>query len=369
MAKDPPTIEFGLVDTNRYGSNFGNWGNAVLGPDGKYYFCLGNHDRTDGGTDDSLLVSYDPESKKHEILLYSKDLFGPAGEGKWHGRPDINPDNGDMYLIGFYHGHVVYYNIYTRKAADLGAPVPGKGWPEHIWDWRRDRLYGVGDPVQNTGGVLVYDTKNKATVFQGIPADSQTGKPIDWYGRARLLDRETGALYGSTSSSPYNIVKYDPAANRFTRMKSTLASRLRAWTDRKEKDGSFWVIGEGGDIYRFYPEQDRVEYKGKNWGTNGFYTASLERSPDGRYLYYSLSNDAYKEGLPIIQYDTQTNQKKVIAFLASFYASQRNYVVSKIYGAALSADGSSYFVTCNGKTTSGMRMQAMFNVHIPLSER
>ena len=113
LAQTPPMIDFGLVDINpqRYGTEYGAWGNVVYGPDGKYYFGFGDHSSSQGGQDGSLLVSYDPATKKHEILLFSKDLFGPKGEGKWHGRPDINPSNGDMYLIGFYHGHVVHYNI------------------------------------------------------------------------------------------------------------------------------------------------------------------------------------------------------------------------------------------------------------------
>lgn len=367
VVQTPPTIDFGLVDINpqRYGTEYGAWGNVVRGPDGKYYFGFGNHSSSQGGQDGSLLVSYDPATKKHEILLFSKDLFGPSGEGKWHGRPEINPRNGDMYLIGFYHGHVVYYNIYTKQAKDLGAPVPGSGWPEFSWDWRRERLYGVGD---GTGSILVYDTKNKTVIHQGRPVDSVTGQAFRWDDRARLIDQTTGNVYGSDQNN--HITKYDPTTNTFTIMKSTLPSTLRAWTNEKDADGSFWIFDRTGNVFKFYPEQDRLQPEGKNWA-NGVYTASIERSPDGHFLYYSVADNgpATATGLPIIQYNTQTNQKKAIAFLIPFYARTHNYQTTKIYGEALSADGSSLFVISNGNIVNGPRIPSMLDIHIPASER
>ena len=45
-------------------------------------------------------MDYDPVKKHSEILLFSKDILGAGGEGKWHCRMDINPGNGDMYFIG-----------------------------------------------------------------------------------------------------------------------------------------------------------------------------------------------------------------------------------------------------------------------------
>src|SRR4051794_7293795 len=59
VAQTPPKIDFGLVDINpqRYGTEYGAWGNVVYGPDGKYYFGFGDHSSFQGGQDGSLLVS------------------------------------------------------------------------------------------------------------------------------------------------------------------------------------------------------------------------------------------------------------------------------------------------------------------------
>lgn len=58
LAQTPPTIDFGLVDINpqRYGTEYGAWGNVVDGPDGKFYFGFGDHSSSQGGQDGSLLV-------------------------------------------------------------------------------------------------------------------------------------------------------------------------------------------------------------------------------------------------------------------------------------------------------------------------
>ena len=150
-------------------------------------------------------------------------------------------------------------------------------------------------------------------------------------------------------------------------MKSTLSADLRAWTNQKEADGSFWIFDKTGNVYKFYPEQDKVQSMGKNWG-NGVYTASIERSSDGKFLYYSIadSGQALSAGVPIIQYNTQTHQKKVIVFLSPFYAKTHDYASNKIYGEALSSDGSSLFVVSNGNRVNGPRYPAVYNISLPV---
>jgi hypothetical protein len=362
VAHVPPTIDFGVLDINpqKYGADYGSWGNVVRGPDGKYYFGLGDHSTATGGHDGALLMDYDPVKKQSEILLFSKDILGARGEGKWHCRMDINPANGDMYFIGFYNGNLMYYNIYSHQAKDLGKPSPGDGWPEGAWDWQRNRYYAVGN---GKGGILVYDIQTRKTIHTGLPVDSVTGKTFHWSSRARLIDRTTGNVYGSDLDG--HMTKYDPVTNTFTIMKSTLHGELRAWTNEKDADGSFWIFDTKGNMFKFYPEQDHVQYLGKNWG-NGVYSASIERSLDGKYLYYSIaeSSSALLAGSPIIRYNTQTNQKIAITFLSHFYIKKYNYTSNKIYGEALSFDGSSLFIVSNGNIMNGTRYPAIYNISL-----
>ncbi|GAC1662185.1 MAG: hypothetical protein PVS3B1_37770 [Ktedonobacteraceae bacterium] len=207
-------------------------------------------------------------------------------------------------------------------------------------------------------------------IHQGQPVDANSGQPIVWGTRVRLLDRQTGNLYGTDTA--YHLVKYDVATNKFTLMKSLLQSDLRAWTSQKDASGAFWVFDAKGNVYKFYPEQDRIEYQGKNWGDNGWYVTFIEQSANGRYLYYSLSataGSAISQGLPVIQYDTQTKQRKVLAFLADYYLQAHQYQGTKIYGGALSADGNALFLISNGNLTNGTRIPSLLNIHIPDSEK
>ncbi len=368
VAATPPAIEFGLVQLTRYGDEFGHWGNVVQGPDGKFYFGLGNHQDGDGGGR-SLLVAYDPDTRRDEILMYSIDVLGHK-EGKWHGRPDIDPANGDMYIQGFFVGDLIHYNIYSRKITVVGKPVEGTQLPEHIWDWERERLYATTQNDDGTakGDLLVYDTRNRQVIFYGRPVDSQTAALLHWDNRTRCLDRETGCLYG-TDTNTKHLIRYDPGTNTFLRLNSRLQGQLRAWTNMKDPDGKFWIFDDVGNIYTFYPDQDLVAYQGKNWVT-GCYVSFLEKSPGGRYLYYSIaqSGAGAKYGMPIIQYDTRTNQKKAIAFLHEFYKKNYNYTSDKIYGGALNQEGSCFFVALNGKLGE-TRRQSMLYIHIPESER
>jgi len=375
IAQTAPTIDFGVatIDPQTYSSDYGAWGNSVLGPDGKYYFGLGDHSAATGGFNGALLMDYDPRKNQLEIDLFSKDILGAGGEGKWHCRPEINPWTGDMYLIGFYNGNLIHYNIYSHFAQDMGQPSPGDGWQEGTWDYLRNLYYGVGNgnPTTNSGGgkVLVYDTLHQKTLYAGLPVDSLTGQTFNWSPRARLVDHTTGMFYGSDHAT-HRLAKYDPRTNTFTLMQSQIGSDLRAWTNRKGWDGSFWIFDSIGDVYKFYPEQDKVQYMGKNWA-NGVYTASIEESWDGKYLYYSVSDTSpfNQTGGPIIQLNTQTNQRKAIAFLASFYQTNHNYQLTKIYGVALAPDGRTLFASANGNFVGGARYPSILNISIPASER
>src|SRR5690348_11433322 len=74
IAQTPPTIDFGVavIDEKKYSTDYGDWGNVVHGPDGKYYFGLGDHSDETGGSNGALLMDYDPLKKQPEILLFSK---------------------------------------------------------------------------------------------------------------------------------------------------------------------------------------------------------------------------------------------------------------------------------------------------------
>ncbi len=86
------------------------------------------------------------------------------------------------------------------------------------------------------------------------------------------------------------------------------------------------------------------------------------------------NGEARKMGTPVIQYNIQTNQKKVIAFIGPYYHEKYGYVAQGTFGIELSEDGSFLVIQTNGGFGPDFLNQrkdqpAIFVVHIPEAER
>ena len=104
--------------------------------------------------------------------------------------------------------------------------------------------------------------------------------------------------------------------------------------------------------------------------------ANMCFSPKKKYMYYLPGADtaAFLYGTPVVQYDTTTNRKKVIAFINDFYLDTYGYSPGGTYGLELDEKGESLFFYTNGQFStkelgSGYGRPAIFHVHIPASER
>ena len=412
VAKTAPAIDFAIVQgldpwylpsfESRKGGIYGGWGDVTKGPDGCFYFSIGNH-MSFGGT--AYIHKYDPVTKTQSIVVdlkktvgYSDDVFG---DGKFHGDPDIGP-GGDMWLLSFYGpgpteedlnttyggSWLIRYNIFTGETENLGIPLGGESWPYHAYDWQRGLLFGVG-AINNY--VIAYDTKERRMIYGASPPQN-----IAWYERGVMLDRDTGIVY-TTDSKVYpgsgltdhyrgdqHFVSYERRNNTFTNMNATVPpnpvtgkiSAMRAHTKIKEDDSAFWCMDVSGAMFKFYPDEDRTEPVGINWGKEGKYTSNMCFSPEKRFIYYLPGADthAYTYGTPVVQYDTRTNTKKVIAFLNEFYLDKYGYSPGGTYGLELDEKGESLFFYTNGCFTtkelrSGYGRPAIFHVHIPETER
>ncbi|MFC1693338.1 hypothetical protein ACFL1R_07530 [Candidatus Latescibacterota bacterium] len=387
---------FYLVRHPKGNGIYGGWGDVTRGPDGCFYFSIGNHRSYGGAT--AYIIRYDPSTKTQKIVLDSQKLIGwtddEFGEGKFHGDPDIDP-GGDMWLLTFFGpyptqeeldkgiyrgGYLVYYNIFTGKSENLGIPLEGESWPYHCYDWERGVVFGVGELK---GMVIAYDTRARKMIYGGCPPPD-----IHWPSRNNLLDRETGKIYATNSKSrdqeSYHFVSWERQNNKFTIMKCETpknpitgkSGSLRAYTKKKDDDGAFWCFDRNGTLFKFYPEEDRTELVGVNWGKSGKYMANMRFSPGKRYIYYVMdaATDASEYGTPVVQYDTKTNRKKVIAFLNDFCLGKYGYSPGGTYGFELDEKGESIFFYTNGRFTtkekgSGYGRPAIFHVHIPESER
>lgn len=399
IAATPPVIDFAIVQglepeylhsfDSVTGGFYGGWNDVTRGPDGCFYFSIGNH--LSYGAN-ARVIRYDPAAKTQRVTLSTKDLIGwgpeDFGDGKLHGDLDIGP-GGDMWALTWFGptpseedwrtvykgGWLIHHNVFTGVSECLGIPLEGETWPYHNYDWQRGVLLGAG----HFGAVIVYDTNERRMIYGGACPDG-----IVWTNRAILLDRETGMFYTSDGRSPHHMVRYERRNNRFTVMNSTVPSnpatgapsRLRAYTRRKDADGAFWCFSANGAMFRFFPGEDRVEPRGVTWGPEGIYTSGVRFSPKGRYLYYlpGAQTRGFDFGTPLVQYDTQTGRKKVLAFLRDYYLGEYGYGAGGVYGLALDPRGESVFFYVNGRFTERDKgcsygRPAIFHVHIPASER
>ena len=116
-------------------------------------------------------------------------------------------------------------------------------------------------------------------------------------------------------------------------------------------EGFFWCFDYQGTFFKFYPDRDKTELVGVNWEKSGVYTATIAMSPHNRYIYYmpGSSSGSVEWGHPVVQYDTQTGRKKVLAFLNEYYHEKYGYLIGGSFGIELSEDGSLLVIQTNGK--------------------
>jgi len=405
VATTPPTIDFapirGLIPEFFPEDNTGmwsQWGEVTKSPDGRFYMATGDHRCKNAQV---FITEYDPVKKEQRIVVDVGKVCGwkegQYVDGKIHGRMDILPDGtliaatwlgrdvkqDDLdhgYVPG---GHLLTYNVNTGMAKYHGVPFYGDSWPYHSIDTQTGILYAVG----NYGTFMAYDVLKGRLLYGGMPSDG-----IRWNTRAMLLDERTGLVYGSDTEvyhkfqaddNDYPLVSYDPRTNTFRRLSCSvpknpvtgLASNLRAYSAKRTPDDFFWCFDYQGTVFKFYPGEERTELVGVNWDEEGVYVASIAMSPKFRYIYYVVGSHtgSWKWGNPVVQYDTVTGAKKLIAFLTDYYHETYGYLTGGTYGIELSADGSLLVIQTNGRfgprEGGGINQPAIFAVHIPESER
>ncbi|MHB9027617.1 MAG: hypothetical protein ACYC9O_02490 [Candidatus Latescibacterota bacterium] len=399
IAKTPPVVHFAIVQgldpwylrsfDSITGGFYGGWNGVTRGPDGCFYFSIGNHYSYGA---DARIIRYDPVKKEQRVVLSSKDLMGwkpdEFGDAKLHGDLDVGP-GGDIWALTYFGpapsetewntkyrgGWLIHYNIFSGRSENLGIPLEGESWPMHVYDGDRGLLFGVG----HSGKVIAYDTRDRKMLYGAAPAEG-----IRWASRVTLLDPDTGVIYSSDAKPPYHFVSYTRRNNRFTILKSTVpenpaakkASTFRTYTKAKDAAGAFWCMSQNGALFRFFPDEDRVDPAGLNWGPSGEYAAGMVLSPDKRYFYYipGAQTGAFKWGTPVVQYDTKSGRKKVIAFLRDYYLQKYGYGPGGAYGIELDPEGKSLFFYTNGRFTTlekgcSYGRPAIYHIEIPESER
>ena len=104
------------------------------------------------------------------------------------------------------------------------------------------------------------------------------------------------------------------------------------------------------------------------------YISSIEADPTGCYLYYvpGAHGGATKDGTPIVQYDLNTSERKVLGFLHEHFWEKYGYALDGSFSSALDEKGERLFICWDGWRKGqprGWETAAITVVHIPASER
>ena len=297
------------------------------------------------------------------------------------------PEPAEKYFYEGYDGsHLMSYNIITKKFTDFGVPIPRVTWPFHRMDTERGLFFAVSVNRQ----FLCYDIKKQKVRFAGYPQDG-----IMWHNRVMMVDEKTGFVYSSNTSEfdkDIHLIRYNPVTNKFTEMNSTVPAnkedgikrQIRASTRNTLKEGCFICVtsyddaGPGGQLFKFFPDKDSVEALSLCWPGKQRYTPSLALSPDEKYLYYlpGAHGKSHLEGCPIVQYNIQTGECKVLAFLFPYLYNKYGYVPGGSFSVKLDSKGERLFICMNGQfikyeetTQDIFGDPSILVIHIPESER
>ena len=393
IAKEAPEIDFAIVPERPFFFSapvvkskskipnttgpWSNWSQANYYPKtGKFYSSVGDHGKYNAHI---YIVEYDPALKKIKVSTNINKILGRKktqfAEGKIHGwlnfyppgSPNLwfctywakypEPDEED-YATGYKGGHIMYYNVETGDVADFGVPLERASWPYHRVDTKRGILYAVGMFSE----FLAWDINKQKVKWAGyLPAG------MKWWVRAILIDDKTGMVYTTNmdpSDPQKHFIKYDPYKNRFYKLKCHPPkninpvkrgntggyNHMRAQTAKRGPNGLFYGVTITGELFTFNPDKEEVKYLGINWPGNERYTTSMARSPKGRYVYYlpGAHGHAYLDGAPVMQYDTKTGKKKVLAFLHPYYYNKYGYIIGGTFSIKLDDKGENLFVMWNG---------------------
>lgn len=386
VAKAAPTIDFMYFPGQTYpGKPWSNWGDGVAA-NGKYYTAIGDHLAPVGN---AFVFEYDPDKKALRQLVDVRKLLNlPEGHytpGKIHSRLDLGKDGwlyfsthrgseGVTTAANHYTGDwIIRCEPATGKAEVVAhAPVAKHSIPCSILDPDRLIFYGgtaAGREVKDEGvRFLAYDVKNRKALYTGP----------DGPARYMIFARSTGRVYYTTAGekdAAGQLVRFDPTrAGPPEKIAGEIG--IRAATEETPQGVVYTVSqGQGGrdaHIYAFDVKTEKVTDLGPAAAASNTYVASLDADPTGRFLYYvpGAHGGGDRDGSAVVQFDTRTRARKVIAFLHPFYQQKYGCTPVGTYSTAVDAKGDKLYVTWN--VNRGGRVWdccALSVIHIPESER
>lgn len=382
VAKEAPVVEFMYYPGQDYpGDPWSNWGDSSVA-NGKYYSAIGDHAAPRGN---AFIFEYDPATKVlRKVLDIQATLKMPEGHyipGKIHSHVEMGVD-GWVYCsthrgspkatvdANHYLGDwILRANPATGVSEVVAhAVVPKHCLPNGMIDRQRLIFYGGTAPGVGTDPLgiqfVVYDLKNRKLLYSGANGPA----------RAMILSSSTGKVYFAPGNSEGTLMRYDPSTGKPPEeLPATIG--IRAATDETPQGLVYSVSTGQGATSRLYAldvKTEKVEAHGPMAVGTNQYIASIKADPTGRYLYYvpGAHGGSQRDNSAVVQYDTKTKTRKVIAFLSPALDKPTGAVMQGTYAVAIDERGEKLYITWN--VSRGGRVWdtcGLTVIHIPASER
>lgn len=383
VASEPPTVDLLFYPGQTYeGNPWSNWGDGVA-VDGKYYSAIGDHRGPEGN---AFVYEYDAASRELRLLVNLREVLDlPRGHytpGKIHSRIDLGRD-GCLYFgthrgstrvtTDEYHYHGDWILRHDPSSGRTGivsrGPVGQQCIPCSVLDPNRLIFYGgtqAGDVNDKRHLFFAYDAAGKELLYSGY------GGP----GRYMMFSSSTGRVYFCPGlEGPLH--RYDPDAGGAP-VQLEVSVGLRAAT-RETPDGYIYAVSGKGDatIWRLHVGSERVETLAPAAVGSQTYITSIDADPTGRYLYYvpGAHGGSERDGSAVVQFDTKTRRKKVLAFLHPHLQEKYGYIPLGTFSTAVDSSGDKLYITWNGSRGTRRRGRLVWDacaltvIHIPESER
>lgn len=377
IAKTPPQVDFAFFPEQNYPGN--PWSNRadgfVLGD--KYYTSDNDH-LAPRGT--AHLWEYDAAAKKFKLLcdttkfLESKNVFPPEMNyrpGEMQSRIDLGSDGWLYYATdrgsptvthdgNGYKGEWILRTHPTTLETQIVKqfPIDKHTLPASVLDPQRMIYYGGTAPGK--------DAANQKVQFFAL--DVRSGKLLkvcdDGPTRVLIFSHTTGRVY-------WEGHVYDPATNE---VQKADIPHVRSATRETPQGLVYCTSNTQAELWSLNVKTNEVKQLGNAAVGTQEYISSIEADPTGRFLYYvpGAHGGATKDGTPIVQYDVQTGQRKVLGFLHDHFWEKYGYALDGSFSSALDEKGERLFISWDGWRKGqprGWETAAITVVHIPAGER
>lgn len=378
IARTPPKVEFSFYPEQNYpGNPWSHRSDGFVKKD-KYYSSSNDH-LAPRGT--AHLWEYDAAGRKFRLLCDTTKFLESVGAfpesmnyrpGEMQSRIDLGSDGWLYYATdrgsptathdgnGYLGEWILRTNPQTLKTEIvITHPIAKHTIPATVLDPQRMILYcgtapGKDSPNQNVQ-FFALDVKNRKI----LKVDEEGGPT-----RTLIFSPSTGYVF-------WGGKKYDPRTNEIT---PANVPHVRSCSQETPQGIVYGTSQTKAELWAYYVKTDELKQLGTAAVGKQEYIASIEADPTGRYLYYvpGAHGGASGDGTPIVQYDTRTGRRKVLAFLHDVFWEKHGYALDGSFGNALDEKGERFFISWDGWRKGqprGWESASITVLHIPASER